>query len=45
VVAQRITLGLIPATNVELAYGDMNQDGVITVPDLLLIMKAVMAIP
>ncbi|MFV1962618.1 MAG: hypothetical protein ACC658_12415, partial [Acidimicrobiia bacterium] len=44
-VAQRIALGLATATVLELAHGDMNDDGVISLPDVLLIQKIVLGIP
>jgi len=44
-VATRIALGLVTATPLSLAHGDMNSDGVIDTADLTLILQAVLAIP
>ena len=44
-VASRIALGLVTASVLELAHGDMDDDGVIGVADLILIMQAIQAAP
>ena len=44
-VATRITLGLKTATTEEVAHGDMNGDGQITLPDLILISQAILTAP
>jgi hypothetical protein len=44
-VATRITLGLRAATTIELAHGDMNSDGEITLSDLVLILQAIQTAP
>ncbi|MEE9423070.1 MAG: multicopper oxidase domain-containing protein [Gammaproteobacteria bacterium] len=41
-IAVRIVLGSVPVTPLQLAHGDMNNDGLITLPDVLLIQKLIL---